>query len=442
MPTVTSLGAGSGLDLNTVVSGLMSVERQPLTAVQQKLSSVNADISAIGKLRSALSTFQTAMDKLSNASAFDVHSTTSSDEDVLTATAASGAAKGSYALEVTRIAEYHRLAAGTALANSDVATVGSSGDTMTIDVGGEDFTVTIGGKTLEQVRDAINDASDNSGVTASIIKDNSGYRLLLSANDTGSENFVSTSYSGADPFSLAAVNTDRNSSGTFTAADLDAVLKLEGQFDITSSSNTLTDTIDGVTLTLKSAGTTTINVARDDDAIKKSAESFASATSDLFNTLESMRNGSLGDYGALLRGIETRVRSILGATVGSGSNSTSLSDVGLETQRDGSLKLDSEAFISALQSDFSNLTRLFTDSTDGLAVQLDDLMTSYLQSGGIIDSQKTSLEDRAQRLETQSSRLEARLELVQDRYTKQFSALDSLVANLQQTSRFLNQLFS
>jgi flagellar hook-associated protein 2 len=439
MPTVSSLGAGSGLDLNTLLNGLMAAERQPLAAVETRLRATNTEISGVGKLRSALADFQKSMAGLAEESAFRAFSATSTDEDVATVSASGSAARGSYAVTVTRVAENHRLAAATTYANADTATLGSSGDTMTIDVGGDSFTVSIGGKTLEGVRDAINDADDNPGVTASIIHDDAGYRLLLTADETGSDSFLATTYSGTDPLGLYSLNSDRNSSGSFTSADLDAVASIAG-FSVTSSSNTLDDVVDGVTFTLVGAGSSTVSISRDNDKIQESASSFASAATKLFDVLDDLKNGSLSDYGALLRGIEARVRGVLTDTVGSDTY-TSLSSVGIQSKVDGSIEFDSEAFLDALQSDYSNVVDLFTNGTNGFAVQLDGLMDSYLQSGGIVDAQEDSLDSRASRLEDQQTRLEARLEMVQDRYVKQFTALDSLVASLQQTGSFITRMF-
>ncbi|MEZ5444415.1 MAG: flagellar filament capping protein FliD [Gammaproteobacteria bacterium] len=437
MPTVTSLGIGSGIDLNSLVSGLMAVERQPLTALQTKMTSVNSQISAIGKLKSALSTFQDAMAKLTKESSFKVHSATSSDEDVLTASASSSAARGNYSVTVSRIAEYHRMAASTTYADSGTTAIGTSGDTMTITVGSDDFTVDIGGKTLAEIREAINDASDNTGVTASIIHDDAGYRLLLAAEETGSDNLIAASFSGSDPFSLSSLNTDRNGSGSFTAADLDAVVQLEGQFQITSSSNTVTDPIQGVSLELKAAGTTAVKVERDEDTIESNVKSFAEAASALFSSLDSLAVKDLKGYGSLLRGIESQVRGMLATSTSVGGSFSFVSEIGLQTQRDGSITLDSDLLSAALQSDFAGVAALFTDSSNGIAVRLDAIMDEYLQSGGILESQTDNLNNQLSSMKDKQSRLEARLDLIQNRYIKQFSALDTLLSSLQTTSSFL-----
>ena len=226
-------GIGSGLDISSIISQLMAIEAQPLVALGVDEIELQAQLSGIGKLKSTVSTFQTAMQDLSDLDKFKVFAATSSDDEILTATADSTAAKGVFNVQVNRIAENHRMAANTVFADLDTTKIGNPGDTMTITVGTSAFIVDIGDKTLNEIRDAINDATDNAGVTASTLQDNLGYRLTLSADATGAANFISVSYSGADPFSLQSLNTDRDSSGTFTSADLDASLTIENTFIVT-----------------------------------------------------------------------------------------------------------------------------------------------------------------------------------------------------------------
>jgi flagellar hook-associated protein 2 len=275
-------------------------------------------------------------------------------------------------------------------------------------------------------------------VTASIVHDDAGYRLLLSANDTGSAHFVTATYSGTDPFSLQSLNTDRNASGSFTSADLDAVIRVEG-FQITSSSNTLDSAIDGVTLNLVANGSSTLTINRDDGTITKNAQSFTDSANKLLSTLRSMKSGALSNYGALLRGVETQVRSVLTSAVSAGGKFSLLDQLGISIQRDGTFTLDNTKLASALQSDFASVAAIFTDTTNGVAVKLNAVMNQYLQSGGILQSQTNGLNSRQTSIQDQQTAMQKRLDLIQARYTKQFSALDSLVANIQSTGSFLTR---
>ena len=199
---LTSQGVGSGLDIKGIIDKLMSVERQPLVKLDTRTVELKAQVSAYGSLKSAVSTFRDAVDKLADIEKFKVYAATSSDKDVLDATASSSAARGVYNIQVNRIAENHRMASATTYADTGTTAIGTAGETMTLGVGGSQFVVAIGGKTMSQIRDSINAAADNSGVTASIIKDNAGFRLSLSSNTTGSAKALSASYSAADPFAL------------------------------------------------------------------------------------------------------------------------------------------------------------------------------------------------------------------------------------------------
>lgn len=212
-------GIGSGLDIGGIIDKLMSLERAPVSRIDTRLVELKAQVSAYGSLKSAVSTFRDSLDKLADISKFKAFTATSSAATVVTTSASGSSGKGVYNINVQRLAENHRMAAGTTYADTGSTTIGTAGDTMTIGVGTESFTVDVGGKTLAGIRDAINTASANTGMTASVLKDDAGYRLSLSSNSTGSGKALSVSYSGGDLFALQTLNADRNSSGGFTTAD-------------------------------------------------------------------------------------------------------------------------------------------------------------------------------------------------------------------------------
>ena len=159
-------------------------------------------------------------------------------------------------------------------------------------------------KTLAEVRDLINEASGNTGVTASILNDDLGSRLLLSADATGSDNFITTSYSDADPFSFATLNTDRDGDLSVTAADLDAVLSVDGVFTATRSTNTVKDVVQGVTINLASAGTSTLTVNEDTASVQSSVQKFVDSYNTVLTTIRSLREGALSDDANSLFSIE------------------------------------------------------------------------------------------------------------------------------------------
>ena len=185
---ITATGLGSGLDIESIVSGLLAVERRPLDVLSQRKSEIASKISAFGQLKSAVSTFQDSMSSLKSLSAFQVFSATSSNEDVFSATAGSDAVAASYSIEFLNSDANHQLAQAHKMNSTnfaDATTSTGAAGTMQIDVGGNSFTIDVDGSndTLQGIRDAINNAAGNDNlVTASIIKvSDTESRLILTA---------------------------------------------------------------------------------------------------------------------------------------------------------------------------------------------------------------------------------------------------------------------
>lgn len=389
MATISSPGVGSGLDVNGIVTKLMSVEQQPLTLLNQKEAKFQAKISAYGSLKSAVANFQTAVQGLSNASSFQGVTATPADSTVVTATTSSSAVTGSYALEVSKLAQSQQLAA--AGQTSTTASIGNG--TVTIDFGtisggtfdsitgkytGASFTSNGGGSktltidptnnSLSGIRDAINAA--NLGVSASIVNDGgtSPYRLVLSSA-MGQSNSMKISVAG-DAALGNLLNQDpaatQNMSELATAQN--ASFKING-VPVSKASNTVTDAIQGVTLNLLKTTTspTTISVARDNAAIQNSVGNFVKAYNDLNNTLKNLSGYDASTKkGGVLQGdstvlqLQSQVRSILTTSVANTSGAiTNLSQIGVSFQRDGSLALDTSKLSSAISSNPQDIASLF-----------------------------------------------------------------------------------
>lgn len=430
-------GIGSGLDINGIIGQLMAIEQRPLVQLGVDEVQLQAQLSAYGKLKSTVSTFRSAMQNLSEPEQFKFFSASSSDDDVLTAKAEPTAAKGTFNINVARIAENHRLAAATVFADTDTTKVGAPGDEMTINVGGNAFVVDIGDKTLDEIREAINSATGNTGVTASTLQDDSGYHLTLSGDETGSSNFVTVSYSGVDPFSLQDLNTDRDSSGTFTSADLDAVMTIENTFTVTRSSNTVSDVLAGVTMTLESAGSTTLSVTRDTAKIQGSVNQFIGVYNEVMKTMAQMRGDVLATERASLLNLEAQFRGILNTAAETNSVFDFLFEIGVSTKLDGTLELNGTVFQSALENDPDGLPDLFANATGGLATRMEALAGSLLEAGGLLDSREQSINSQLDDIETRRANLEFRLQQKEATLIDQFTALDTLVARLNTTSSFL-----
>lgn len=442
MASLQAPGIGSGLDINGIVTQLMALERRPLEVLEQKESLINAQISAFGQLKSKLSDFQTAMRNLASADKFKLFSSSSSDESVLGISASSSAAKGVYAIDVSRIAENHKKAS-SAFADSDTTTFAgveaSATSVLEINIaGGSAVSFDVSGKTLAEAAEAINNQSDNPGVTASIIKEDSGYRLLLTADDTGSSNFINVVNDSAG-FGFTDLNQDRDGSGSFTEADLDAVLTFENTFTVTRSSNNISDLISGVTLDIKKPGAVTIEIDRDDEAIQESVQAFADAFNELRNEIDKQRAGQL-EADSALSSIESRLFSVLnsGGAI-TGSAFSFLSEVGLAVDKEGRMQVDTDLMVKQMNADFESFVNLFAADSEGFANKLENVAKSLLDVDGLIDSREDGLKNRLNFLDDQKLQIEARLVRTEDRLRKQFTAMDTFVAQMNATGSFLTQ---
>ena len=447
---ISSPGVGSGLDVSSLVSQLVAIEQRPLIVLAQKEVNFQGQISAFGALKSALSTFESSLSKVNSLKDFRVLSAKSSDEDVFTASANSAASKGTFNLTVERIAESHRMGASAVFADTDTTTIGSIGETLTITQGADSFEVEFGGKTLDEIRNLINEAGGNTGVTASILQDDSGNRLLLSADDTGSENFVALTYSAADPFGIKDLNSDRDGDLSFTSADLDAELTVDGAFTITRSSNTVTDIVAGVTIELVDAGTATLTVDENVSAVEDAVQSFVDAYNSALDTLRELRAGTLSDHSNSLFAIENQIRSIISSPVRENGTYSSIYELGISStfviggpsQDNGKLNLDAAALRSALKEDKDSVAALFADPDKGLIPRLESVLGSFVDFEGLIDGKTESLNRRIDSVTLSGEIMGRRIDSYEARLLAQFNALDSLVAQLQLSGNFLNQQLS
>lgn len=334
-------------------------------------------------------------------------------------------------------------------ADSNTTAIGRAGDTMTFTIGaGAPFSVDIGNKTLDQVASAINADVNNAGqVTAVVESTASGYRLNLTAGSAITTSYATTSNLNS-LFSFADVNTDRDASGTFTATDLDAVFTIDGS-TVTRKKNSVDDVITGLTLNLQGAGASTLTVSRDNDTAKKNIETFVKAYNTLQDSLDSLNKAGL--YGeSSVRNITTQIKNVLNDST-SGLAYTYLTEVGIQwtlenrdladgtTQKVSRLKLDSSALNTALTNKFSDVSDLFTNTTEGFGKRLDDLLKGLTGTDGMIDTRRDGINDQIALIKKEENNLSGRLTLIEERYRKQFTALDILVSNLQSTSNFLTQ---
>lgn len=430
---ITSAGVGSGLDIEGIVSQLMLLERKPLNRLETRKTQYQAQLSAYGQLKSAVSTFQTAMSKLDTISDFKLFKATSADESYYTATADSTASVGTFNVEVQRLAQAHKLQS-TVYADTDTTLVG--GGDLSLTVNGSSFTVTgAGSLTLAGLRDAINNDTNNVGVTASIVtQDTAGTQnyLVLTSNNTGDTYQITPG--GTTSLGLTNINTP----GT-----LDAQILVDNTFTINRSSNTISDAITGVTLNLKAVSTGPVNVKidRDNTEVKKVVQGFV----DSYNALHDVIKGLRGKGGALeadnsLLSIERTIKSVFNTPpTGITSSYSYLSETGVAFDKTGKLTLDSTKLDTAINTDFSGLAELYANDNQGYAYRLKAATDSILSVDGLVDSREDGLNTTIKNFDSRIEREEFRLQLVEKRLRSQFTALDTLVGTLSATGNFLNQ---
>lgn len=444
---ISSPGIGSGIDTGSLVQQLVALERQPINRLLVQEAQFGAQISGYGQIKSVLSEFQASLDSINDIADFTVLKAESSDSAVLSASASSTASAGIFNLTVNRIAETHRLGAQNAFADTDSTLIGTAGDEFTIDVGGSSFDIAYGGLTLGEIRDAINSAADNSGVTASILKDDLGHRLLLNSNETGSDNFVSISYNNADPFNISDLNVDRDGDTSFTSADLDAEIVVDGQFTSTQNRNTVTDLINGVTLTLEEAGNSLIEIKADNGAVQSAVSDFTDSYNTALKTVRELREGALSDDSITLFAIENQLRNTLNSVVPSAGQFTSVYQVGISSTfvfgsastDNGQLNVDSTELLDAIQADSDSVANLFAAPSDGLIPRMENIIDQFIKADGLIDGKTDSLNRRIDSLADRRAGMELRIELFEQRLSAEFSSLDTLVSQLQLTGDFLTQ---
>jgi len=438
MPTISAAGVGSGLDIQSIVSQLMEIERQPLKRLQFKQSQLEAQISAYGQLSSSLSNFQSAMEKLGSISALKLFDGTSTNTDVINVTPTSSADLGSFGVEVLRLAENHKMASKEILNTATFG--GKNNDGLTIQVGSDPAkSITVDLKTmatLSEIRTAINDDPNNPGVTATIIHgDNNNQKLILTSDESGADDALTLSTSGKVKLADFDFQTVNDISGDTSL--LDAEFNIDG-YNITRPSNIVSDVISGVTLNLISAdpgNAHTIGIERDLEAVQEAVQSFADAFNELRSQIKNLRAGELEADSSLLA-IERQIFSVLNNPATGGTYSV-LSEIGLSMQKDGTMSLNSSDLEAALQSDFDGVAQLFAADGQGFANRLEILADSWLTTGGLIDAREDGLKLRVDDLVDRQISFERNLELVESRYLARFTALDALVGQLQGTGQFL-----
>lgn len=477
-------GIGSGMDIDSMVKAISSAERAPKESQLKRVEAkTTTQLTSLGQLKGAISNFQSALSTLNSPSSFLARKASSSDAEVVKATASQSAVAGSYKIDVEKLASSSKVALA---AITDDKTKLNAG-TLTVKVGGAaalDIVIDSSNNTLAGVRDAINEAGASAGLSATIITDDQGSRLVLSSSKTGDGNDITVSaadkdatetnqslsklaYSGpavapdvadyadeSDPAYLDAkaaydARVADVSAGKTLAVAQSAKFTIDG-LSVTRDSNSINDVVSGISFELSKEGSSNVTISRDEAGVQASVKTFV----DAYNTLMTFINtetkvttvnetdapvtGALvGD--SSVRSLINTIRSELVSPQGDGAI-RALADMGITTKKDGTLEMDATKVGKAISSSFEGVAAYFTGDS-GLANRLGARLKPYTDAGGILESRTDALQKTNDKVDKQKEELTKRITALEERLYKQFNAMDTLVAQLTRTSDSLTQLF-
>jgi flagellar hook-associated protein 2 len=446
-PAVSS--SSGPLDVQGLVSQLMTVANQPLTRMKSQVSTYGTQISDYGTLSSDLSAMQTSLNPLSTGAFINTFKATSSDPEVLSASADTTATAGIYSITVNNLATTQNLAFKGQASSSD--SLGNLADTLNFSFGdGTVKQVSIDANSnLQQISSAINSAGI--GVNASVVKADSSstpYRLVLTGTGVGAEQAFSTSAtSGQLPLSFLSFDASSAmaAAGNITDSRLtspakDASLVLNG-LALTSSSNTLNGVISGTTINLTKTGTTNLQIASDGDAIVKQVQAFVDAYNRVRNDSDRMYVNNLkGDY--TLVSMQDQFSGILNTPI-SGADGASkvayLAQVGISVQKDGTLSLNTAALSSEITHNSRAVANVFGNgNNDGAAQRLNAMINNMLGPRGLITTRTSTLNTQVKDINHQVDRETTKLSTMQDGYITLYTKLNSSLSQMQQTSSSLS----
>ena len=472
MATITSAGIGSGLDVETLISRLVAVERTPIQQIQQRATGFKTQLSVYGKLQSNLAPLRDAAARLTRADTFGAVTASSSNASTASASAANGTTAGSYSVRVDKLAAAQSLATNAVPSGSSLGT-----GTITIDfgsysddgMGGVNFDadptrtsliipVVTGEDALEQVRDKIN--AMKRGIVASVVSDANGSRLVMRGIDPGAANAFRVTVAdddgnNTDSAGLSALAYDPSTGVNTTAlkqAAQNAEANIDG-IDIVSATNSISGAVAGLTITLGKVSTdpVTLTVGQDKTAIKKAVTDFAAAYND---TVKYLREQSRYDAGSKTGGpllgdstalsILNQLRGLGGGSTTLGGSLTRFSELGLDPQSDGTFKINDKKLDDAIDkgSDFKSFFSALDDSeagNNGLAVRLRTLTDDLLSVDGRLTNRQKGLQSRIDEVAKREAQLERRVELVEKRLRAQYTSLDATMGKMQGLSSYLNQ---
>ncbi len=453
--SISTLGIGSGLQLQSILDQLRAVDQKVIDRKSDKITGLNTQLNEFTVVNNKLITLKSSALTLSLSGTYLSRTITSSNDSAISATVLEGTTVKASTLVVSNLAKQSLWTSSSGFASKDVS-IASADATLTVQLGNnvpatEMSLAVTSGTTLSQLVDNINKAADNPGITASIVNDGldpaNPYKLVLQSNATGEDNRISILQQLPDA-SLA-----EDSSQT-AANSLDSQFTVDGVAYQRQKNNTIDDVIAGVSLTLKSVATATLTVARDTDGLKKNIKSLVTAYNDVVQEVstKSAYDTKTKKFGILadttLRDLPTELEGLM--TSGNKADSTgtikNLFDLGMAFNRDGSITIDDSVLSAAVSADPDKIKSFFLgDSAKGItgfADKVNDRLRTMTGNKGAVAGEKTAARSRIDDLKNQISEDDSRLDKKYAELTKQFVALDQFMSQMSNMSSFLTGQFN
>jgi flagellar hook-associated protein 2 len=433
MSSPITLSGFNSIDFNVVLTAIMQQERVPVVQLETQKRALEAQRSEFGTLASKLGALESAAEALAAAQALDATTATVSDSSRLAVTSTGAAPEGTYEVLVQQLARAQVSTSGT-YADKDTTVVATGGRLV---IGGTTVTLS-GNATLQQLANAINATADVPAV-ASVVKDVTGYRLMLTGRETGAANGFTIDNN------LTGGNRPRFTS---VQASADARVTING-VTATSTSNTFQGVVPGLDFTALKAdasNTVVITITASTDSVQALVDKLVTAFNEIVSYLgEQTTSAARSDQESIgrdpmVRGLRRSLASVLGASYGGALGA--LARVGLEFTRSGQLELDRDAFVSALQASKEDLRTLFrgSDGTGGAFGSLVATIARYTDAGGLVPGATSRLDAQVTSITKRIADMEERLAVKREALQKQFIAADQAIAQLNAQLGSLNQL--
>jgi flagellar hook-associated protein 2 len=465
MPLITSAGIGSGLDLESIIKASVDAENRPkMISFIEKEERLQVELSAVGEIKSAISKLNDTIEKLADSNNFGkrvANIRQPEGGDIISVTPTSDISTGDFKVAVKQLAQGSRaVSADNAFASSD-AVVTAGGGTLSFAAGPDkSFDLTVdAGATLAELRDAINASENNFGITANIVNTGDpaiGSKLVLTSNVTGAGNDLVITSDTAEMDALETYDATNNPSGGMTIAAGDvaqnAVITVDG-LEVQSDTNTFKDAVQDMTIRALelsaddgSGGleTAKLNIDYDRESVSKLVDELVTNYNNLIGNIGfQTRIGKPLNGDASMRSLSAQLVNTLSTPLTNSGPFESIFDIGLGIDKKGYLEKSSlvRSLNDAMDNNFDDIGKAFAGD-NGVAKQLESLLGNYIDSGGLIKEREESLNGQLDDLEDDVTNHEFRMASFEERLRKQYSGLDVLLAQMQQTQAYLGAQLS